>query len=71
MRQPPGQAAEAGALALQTLAAQTPLTAGRYRVALLVNLTPVEEREIEFHEATQGTGLQACLTSELLRTLNL
>lgn len=71
MHQPPGQAAEAGALALQTLAADSPLAAGRYRVALLVNLTPVETREIDFHQATQGAGLQACLTSDLLRTLNL
>lgn len=71
MRQPPGQAADAGALALQALAAHTPLAAGRYRVALLVNLTPFEEREIEFHDAADGKGLQACLTGDLLRNLNL
>ncbi|MBH3430259.1 fimbria/pilus outer membrane usher protein [Pseudomonas alkylphenolica] len=71
MRQPPGQAADAGALALQSLAAHTPLAAGRYRVALLVNLVPFEERELEFHDATDGKDLQACLTSDLLRALNL
>lgn len=71
MRQPPGQAAEAGALALQSLAADTPLTPGRYRVALLVNLTPVETREIEFRQSATGKALQACLTRDLLRGLNL
>ena len=37
MRQAPGQASDAGALALQALAEQAPLLAGRYRVQLLVN----------------------------------
>lgn len=71
MRQPPGQAADAGALALQKLAAHTPLAAGRYRVAMLVNLTPIEDQHVEFLELPDGRGLQACLTGDLLRTLNL
>lgn len=71
MRQPPGQATDAGAVALQSLAAHTPLPAGRYRVALLVNLAPIEERELEFHAAANGSGLQPCLTGDVLRALDL
>ncbi|HKS11416.1 MAG TPA: fimbria/pilus outer membrane usher protein [Pseudomonas sp.] len=71
MRQPPGHSADAGALALQTLAAHTPLAAGRYRVAMLVNLNPLEDQHIDFLDAPDGRGLQACLTGDLLRSLNL
>lgn len=71
MRQPPGQAADAGALALQALAAHAPLVAGRYRVAVSVNLTPIEDQHIDFLDLPDGRGLQACLTGDLLRSVNL
>ncbi|WP_049870585.1 fimbria/pilus outer membrane usher protein [Pseudomonas cremoricolorata] len=71
MRQPPGQAADAGVLALQALAPHTPLQPGRYRVAVWVNHTPIEEQSIVFHLAPGGDALQACLTGELLRSLDL
>lgn len=71
MRQPPGQSAEAGALALQALATQTALPAGRYRVAILLNLVPLHERDVDFSERRDGRGLQPCINAELLRELNL
>lgn len=69
MRQAPGQASDAGALALQALAEQAPLLAGRYRVQLLVNHTPLDAREVEIRN--DGQSLQACLTGDLLRDLGL
>ncbi|BBV96030.1 MULTISPECIES: fimbria/pilus outer membrane usher protein [Pseudomonas] len=71
MRQAPGQPADAGALALQNLAAQTRLPPGRYRVQLTLNLSPLHEQDIDFIEGPDGQGLQPCLTSTLLRTLDL
>lgn len=70
MRQAPGLASDAGALALQALAEQEPLVAGRYRVQLLVNQTPLEAREVDIRN-NDGQGLQPCLTGELLRDLGL
>lgn len=71
MRQPPGQSAEAGALALQALATQTTLPAGRYRVEILLNLAPLQERDVSFSERRDGRGLQPCIDAALLRDLNL
>ncbi|AGZ34206.1 MAG: fimbria/pilus outer membrane usher protein [Pseudomonas sp.] len=71
MRQPPGQSSEAGALALQNLAAQAHLPPGRYRVRVSLNLSPQPEQDINFFEARNGKGLQPCLTAEVLRTLDL
>ncbi|MDI3372133.1 MULTISPECIES: fimbria/pilus outer membrane usher protein [Pseudomonas] len=70
MRQAPGLASDAGALALQALAEQEPLAAGRYRVQLLVNHTPLDAREVDIRN-NDGQGLQACLTGNLLRDLGL
>ena len=71
MRQAPGQSAEAGTLALRNLAAQAKLPPGRYRVQLTLNFDTLPEQEIDFVEAADGKGLQACLTADLLRSLNL
>ncbi|RCL25634.1 ferrous iron transporter B [Pseudomonas sp. AFG_SD02_1510_Pfu_092] len=70
MHQAPDQASEAGALALQALAEQTPLVAGRYRVQVVVNNTTPYTREIDIHN-NDGHGLQACLTGTLLRDFDL
>lgn len=70
MHQAPGQASEAGALALQALAEQAPLAAGRYRVQVVVNSTTPYTREIGIHNHN-GQGLQACLTGKLLRDFDL
>ncbi|KKO13209.1 hypothetical protein V520_23875 [Pseudomonas putida KG-4] len=70
MHQAAGQASEAGAFALQALAEQTPLAAGRYRVQVVVNDTTPYTREIDIHN-NDGQGLQACLTGELLRAFDL
>ncbi|WP_085602132.1 fimbria/pilus outer membrane usher protein [Pseudomonas sp. B10(2017)] len=70
MHQAAGQASEAGALALQALAEQAPLAAGRYRVQVVVNNTTPYTREIDIHN-DNGQGLQACLTGELLRDFDL
>lgn len=70
MHQAPGQASEAGALALQALAEHAPLAAGRYRVQIVVNKTTPYTREINIHNDS-GQSLQACLTGALLRDLDL
>lgn len=70
MRQPPGQASGAGALALQALAAQEPLVAGRYRVQVMLNDSPLDNREIDIGNS-DGQGLQACVSGGLLRDLDL
>lgn len=70
MHQAPGQSSDAGALALQALAAQEPLVAGRYRVQILVNHTPIQAREVDIRNS-DGQGLQACLTGDLLRAFDL
>ena len=66
MRQPPGQASDAGALALQALAANAPLAPGRYDVEVYVNLSYVERRQILLEASSDGT-LTPCVTAELLR----
>lgn len=71
MRQSPGQPQDAAHQALQGLAADTPLAPGRYRVDLLLNLMPAGAYDLAFNRNPHGKGLQACVTSELLRELGL
>ncbi|MEG0860912.1 MAG: fimbria/pilus outer membrane usher protein [Pseudomonas sp.] len=71
IRQSQDQPAEAGALALQQLAADKPLVSGRYQIDLLVNLTPSGTRDLDIHDGPDGQGLQACVTTGLLRELGL
>ncbi|QHG63923.1 fimbria/pilus outer membrane usher protein [Pseudomonas putida] len=70
MRQAPGQASEAGALALQALAEQTPLAAGRYRLQVVLNNTALGMREVDIY-SNDEQSLQACMTGDLLRSLDL
>lgn len=66
MRQDGVQDANAGALALSTLAKNLNLVAGRYRVEILVNLSFFDQREIDFNLSPDGEQLLPCLSRELL-----
>lgn len=66
MRQDASHGANAGALALKTLANEHSLTPGRYRVNVSVNRAFVEEREIAFTSNPVTTQLTPCLPQELL-----
>lgn len=70
MRQPPGQSADAGTVALQTLATERSLVAGRYRIAVSVNFEPFGTHELDVFQPPGGS-LQACLNANLLRAANL
>ncbi|MBV4530569.1 fimbrial biogenesis outer membrane usher protein [Pseudomonas sp. SWRI107] len=71
MRQSAGQPIDAGHQALQGLAANAPLAPGRYQVEVVVNLVTAGSYELALLRAPQGSGLQACLTADLLRVLGL
>lgn len=71
IRQSPGQPANAGTLALRTLADHKPLAAGQYTLELFVNLSPLGKREIEVHDSSDGQALVPCLTADLLREVGL
>jgi len=71
MRQAPDQPAEAGALALQSLAAETPLAAGRYRLEVWVNLVFLAERDVLLQKNDGQHILQPCLNAALLRQAGL
>lgn len=58
MRQPPGQSADAGTVALQSLAAERSLVAGRYRVAVSVNFEPFDVRNGTSLDASNGNLLE-------------
>lgn len=65
LRQMPGQAADTGAWALETLAEDRPLPAGTYRVQVQVNLQNVGLHTLDFSTANDGE-LQPCLPAALL-----
>ncbi|MEN5305400.1 fimbria/pilus outer membrane usher protein [Pseudomonas sp. TWI628] len=71
MYQAPGQPADAGALALQSLAAETPLAAGRYRLQVWVNLVLLAEHEVALRNIDGQRALQPCLDAALLRQAGL
>ena len=71
MRQAPDQSADAGAFALRSLGLQKTMIAGRYTVEVTLNLQPVGNRDIDFHDSPDGNQLAACLTPALLRALGI
>jgi outer membrane usher protein len=66
MRQGPGQANDAGALALSALASSHDLAPGRYWVDIQANLRSIGQREITFELSADGDRLEPCLSPELL-----
>ncbi|MBK5008054.1 fimbria/pilus outer membrane usher protein [Pseudomonas sp. S32] len=71
MRQAPDQPTDAGATALQALAAEAPLSPGHYRVEVSVNHDYLGQRSVELVKPAEGKGLQACLSAALLREVGL
>ncbi|MFS0827929.1 fimbria/pilus outer membrane usher protein [Pseudomonas phoenicis] len=71
MRQSPGQAPGVAEQALQALAAQRSLTAGRYPVQVRVNMAHSGEYTLNFHEQGTGQSLAPCLSPALLAELGL
>jgi outer membrane usher protein len=66
LRQSPGQASNAGTLALSALNNNLDLGPGRYLVDVQINLNPLGQREIEFVLSPEGDRLLPCLSAELL-----
>ncbi|PNA85192.1 MULTISPECIES: fimbria/pilus outer membrane usher protein [unclassified Pseudomonas] len=71
MRQAPDQPADAGALALQALAAETPLAPGRYRLEVWVNLVFLAEQDVRLQKIDGHRTLRPCLNATLLRQAGL
>lgn len=71
MRQAPDQPADAGALALQALAAETPLAPGRYRLEVWVNLVFLAEQDVHLQKIDGHRTLRPCLNATLLRQAGL
>ncbi|MFB4394759.1 MULTISPECIES: fimbria/pilus outer membrane usher protein [unclassified Pseudomonas] len=71
MHQAPGQSSDAGALALQWLAADTPLAPGRYRVEIWVNLAFLVEEHVQLQASEDRRTLLPCITPDLLRRAGL